>query len=478
MKPLTQRLVTAFFLLVLFAPLSARLLGIRAEAFENRRLAAWPEIRPDSLFDAGTYQAISTYLTDHMPLRRQAVSSDSWIDLEIFGDSPDANVHLGLEDWLFFDADFRQPCVVDTPIPDILGRIARLKDSLQSTGRRFQFLIVPGKHSIYPEYTTPAIRRVAECAISKRRELRPLLHGDAALGYLDLWSSLDAAKPNDERVLYFSNDSHINSLGASLIAKQIVDAVAPGLWEPGSLELARNRRHEGDLTRMMGLPDAIDDEWYEVRRAGVRLLAQEKIAEKGGHPIERFRSVSMDLPLIPQPTLLVFDSAMIPAVPMLRQYFADLVAIHWNSYDPQLFASWMGRVEEVVVTVVERDFYWRTDLQLGSESVLKMFEEPTVFAAHPNPITVCDGSGLGSTTLSWTSSASTSLEVRVDSPSGKLFAQSGAEGTAETGRWVRDGMTFFLQDASGGRALESGKTLATLTLRISDDGCSEAGEAS
>ena len=84
MKPLTQRLVTAFFLLVLFAPLTARLLGISGETFENRQLASWPEFRPGSLFDAGTYQAISTYLTDHMPLRRQAVSYDSWIDLKIF----------------------------------------------------------------------------------------------------------------------------------------------------------------------------------------------------------------------------------------------------------------------------------------------------------------------------------------------------------------------------------------------------------
>src|SRR5262245_31332973 len=37
-------------------------------------------------------------------------------------------------------------------------------------------------------------------------------------------------------------------------------------------------------------------------------------------------------------------------------------------------------------------------------------------SANPNPIQVCDGTGLGSTTLTWTSTGTTTVEVHMGSP--------------------------------------------------------------
>jgi glucose/arabinose dehydrogenase len=92
--------------------------------------------------------------------------------------------------------------------------------------------------------------------------------------------------------------------------------------------------------------------------------------------------------------------------------------------------------------------------------------------ANPNPIQVCDGTGLGVTTLSWTSTGTTMVEVHIGSPTGALFARSGpGTASATTGKWVKDGTVFYLQDISGGLPLTSDNTLATITVNIVASDC-------
>jgi len=93
-------------------------------------------------------------------------------------------------------------------------------------------------------------------------------------------------------------------------------------------------------------------------------------------------------------------------------------------------------------------------------------------SANPNPIQVCDSSGLGITNLSWASTGTTAVQVRVGSPSGALFAHTGPSGSAATGKWVSQGMQFFLQDVSGGLPLTSANTIATVTVNLTATGCS------
>ena len=91
--------------------------------------------------------------------------------------------------------------------------------------------------------------------------------------------------------------------------------------------------------------------------------------------------------------------------------------------------------------------------------------------ADPNPIKVCDGSGVGITKLSWTASGPETVEVRVGRPDGDLFAQTTPTSTADTGKWVTDGMTFYLQDATSGKPLTAKNTLAKVTVKLTSDGC-------
>src|SRR5271165_2429370 len=81
------------------------------------------------------------------------------------------------------------------------------------------------------------------------------------------------------------------------------------------------------------------------------------------------------------------------------------------------------------------------------------------FAGSPNPFTA-DANGVGQIALTWSAPGVSTTEVHVLSPTGQLFARGADYGSATTGDWVTNGMTFYLQDVS---ASTPGTTLATFT---------------
>jgi len=91
--------------------------------------------------------------------------------------------------------------------------------------------------------------------------------------------------------------------------------------------------------------------------------------------------------------------------------------------------------------------------------------------ANPNPIPVCDGSGLGITTLSWDVPGSKRVEVHVGSPVGGLLALSSGPGSQATGKWVGPGSVFYLQDVSNGLPPTADNTIATVTVNVTTHGC-------
>jgi cytochrome c551/c552 len=86
--------------------------------------------------------------------------------------------------------------------------------------------------------------------------------------------------------------------------------------------------------------------------------------------------------------------------------------------------------------------------------------------ANPNPIPVKAGAFVGQTTLSWNAPDAQLIEIHIGSPSGPLFTEQGNRGSIQTGVWVSDGATFYLQDVTGGKPLTSDYTLATLVVNL------------
>jgi hypothetical protein len=58
------------------------------------------------------------------------------------------------------------------------------------------------------------------------------------------------------------------------------------------------------------------------------------------------------------------------------------------------------------------------------------------------------------------------VDLRIGGPNGNLFGSGGPSGKATTGDWVRDGMTFYLQDADAPDPLSASATLGSLKLVV------------
>src|SRR4249920_531416 len=88
-----------------------------------------------------------------------------------------------------------------------------------------------------------------------------------------------------------------------------------------------------------------------------------------------------------------------------------------------------------------------------------------LITADPNPFRP-DSEELGQTTLTWLTHGTSKVEVRVNAPDGPLLARLGpGRHSQPTGQWIRDGMTFYLQNVSKGLPLVADNTIATVTLK-------------
>jgi hypothetical protein len=98
-----------------------------------------------------------------------------------------------------------------------------------------------------------------------------------------------------------------------------------------------------------------------------------------------------------------------------------------------------------------------------SASAAATSDSPTL-TANPNPIVGI--SGVGQTTITWNAPLAKVVEIHIGSPNGPLFTYSYSGGSMQTGNWVTNGMTFYLQDVTNGRPLVAVNTLATLTVTV------------
>jgi len=102
----------------------------------------------------------------------------------------------------------------------------------------------------------------------------------------------------------------------------------------------------------------------------------------------------------------------------------------------------------------------------GSGVGIQVWRNGASLTVVPNPIPVTGGATLGTATLTWKAPNAQIIEIHVGSPTGPLFSHFGFKGSATTGAWVNDGMTFYLQDVTGGKPLTADNTLATAVVHL------------
>ena len=104
----------------------------------------------------------------------------------------------------------------------------------------------------------------------------------------------------------------------------------------------------------------------------------------------------------------------------------------------------------------------------GLLALLPVVTYAATLTATPDPVQVCDGTGLGKVTVYWnaTDTDAQQVEVRVGSPTGVLFASGAQTGSADTEKWVANDTAFILINSA------NRQVLAEYKARLSSAGCS------
>jgi 6-phosphogluconolactonase len=91
--------------------------------------------------------------------------------------------------------------------------------------------------------------------------------------------------------------------------------------------------------------------------------------------------------------------------------------------------------------------------------------KPGVTFWSPNNPVYPDGDGAGQATLAWNAPGATEVDIRIGALDGMSMGRHHSYGTTTTGRWTFDGITFYLQDVSGGRPLTAENTLGVVRIQ-------------
>jgi len=166
--------------------------------------------------------------------------------------------------------------------------------------------------------------------------------------------------------------------------------------------------------------------------------------------------------------------------PNIRNIFANQTGLYGgpgNTGDPKNPLPWVGPASMSFDTARHRLLFtnhaslYPAPVPPVLFAVLDLFVDETgpvagpTLTATPNPI-LAGGAFFGTATINWNAPAAQIIEVRVGGPSGALFTHNINNGSMATGPWVTNGLTFYLQDVTGGKTLTSENTLATVTINL------------
>jgi alginate O-acetyltransferase complex protein AlgJ len=377
-------LAAVFFL----TPLVLIAAGVRVSSFENRRLAPPPQVSAGWFF----FNDATRYLIDRLPLRRQAVQANTWIDEHVFSVTPfygqnglggvqsdnalpfsgrpqqdraavtattattsatgktpaptttapppppptASQVTAGRDGWLFLEGTLDRACTPFMAFPAALAEWERLLAVIRASGRRVELIIAPDKSSIYPEYLDTSNPKLA-CGLAGANALWKQVesHGARRAGVIGLRQPMLAAKRNHSPLLYYKTDSHWNSVGSLAMAKAALVPLSPTVRvSPSDIVNTGSSHYAGDLLGLLGQSGGETAPSLTVRRP------------PGAQQISA-------------PTLVLGDSYADAALPEMTPYFSQLKSLNWNEATRAQQVAGIIAAHDVILETVEREFDYR-----------------------------------------------------------------------------------------------------------------------
>ena len=239
---------------------------------EKRHFESMPPI-PFNYEDIKNFpKRFASFYDDHFGFRQQAIQLHSWFKLKTLRASPNPNVVLGDQGWLFYNEndviDDYRGMMVFSPLEMDQWRISleKKRDWLKGQGIVYLFVIAPEKSTIYPEFIPKRFNKVGP---SRMGQLVDYLKKNSDMDILDLREPLLTAKKNSR--VYLRTDTHWNNLGAFVAYKSILDKLNrldPGLdlspFPLPTFKVSYRENFSGDLADLMGIQNFIHEEYVDI----------------------------------------------------------------------------------------------------------------------------------------------------------------------------------------------------------------------
>jgi len=252
------------FLLSIYAPPLKTFFTSKAKISnsEKRELASLPVLEMKKRSIEEFPKKFEAYYNDHFGLRTSLIYWHNHIKVKWLQTSPVDIVMLGKKNWLYYTPD--------NVLDDLQGKIPftakqldqwknyfeNKRDWLAERGINYLLVIVPNKHSIYPENIKD--KYLSEKGKTRTDQLVEYITDHSEIEFVDLRGSLLREKINHR--VYFPTDLHLNDKGAFIAYKEIIRKISE--WFPqekilGSSNISEFTKYtsDGELAVMLGLPD-------------------------------------------------------------------------------------------------------------------------------------------------------------------------------------------------------------------------------
>ncbi len=242
------KIYSALFIGICLVP-SVCMPFVKPDSAEKRELSEFPSVTTeDGSLNFNFFDDFDTWFSEHFAFRQQFVNADSRVKSTLMGTSPDSDVIVGKDGWLYYGDTADDFLNINTlskrEINNIAHNLRMIDDYCKKNGAEFIFFSAPNKNSIYPE-NMPFNYIPADNSDNYELLSAELAEDDF---WLDMKSALLSA--GSSVPLYHKTDTHWNNLGAYAGHTAIMAELNRNPCGAGTQWYTKNDRM-GDLAQML-----------------------------------------------------------------------------------------------------------------------------------------------------------------------------------------------------------------------------------
>ncbi len=184
------------------------------ENHENRQLNGMPVLSCENYLNFSS--EFDKYYDDNIPFRSTLIMVSSAVDYLGFGVSPNPDVIIGKDGWLFYSAelgDYRKTNLYsDKELGEITGILTKTKQYFDEQGIEFIIFIPPNKATVYADRMPDNVNKLT--GLSRTEQIVDYIRTNTDIRIVfPQEEMISAAKEHPELCLYYKTDTHWNHMG-------------------------------------------------------------------------------------------------------------------------------------------------------------------------------------------------------------------------------------------------------------------------